>query len=169
MLKTSIHISYKYDANNFHLVMIQMLQESNERAIKLVVGGKPVGECLCHDAMCMHSCIDWQHENVMLLWPTGWKVNPMHALLRVHSAVQRHQSPERPTLCQSLALFIPRSSKDRSPWNVLHASCAWLPWWSPPLVLWTSFEYGLDSIWVLIHSCKMPNERTNTYKISNVL
>ena len=45
--------------------------------------------------------------------------------------------------------------------NVLHPGCAQPPRWSPP-VLWSRFEDGLDSICVLIHSCKMPKDSETT-------
>ena len=46
-----------------------------------------------------------------------------HHSLRVRSAVQRHQSPERPILCQISSLMHPKIQRRRVIVNVLHPSC----------------------------------------------
>ena len=46
-----------------------------------------------------------------------------HHSLRVRSAVQRHQSPERPILCQICSLMHPKIQRRRVIVNVLHPSC----------------------------------------------
>ena len=88
-------------------------------------------------------------------------IQQQDAPLRVCNAVQRHQSPGRPTLCQISSLIYPKMQRRQINMNVLHPSCVWLPWWSPP-VLWKRFKDGLVSICVLIHSCKMPKESETT-------
>ena len=49
--------------------------------------------------------------------------------LRVHSAVQRHQSAERPILHQISGLVYLKIQRRHD----LHPSCARPPWWSPPV------------------------------------
>jgi len=84
-------------------------------------------------------------------------IQQQHAPLRVHNAVQRRQSPERPILFQISNVMYPKIQRRQVIMNVLCPSCAWPPRWSPP-VLWRRFEGGSASICILIHSCKMPRE-----------
>jgi len=81
------------------------------------------------------------------------------SILRVHSTVQRHQSAERPILCQISSLMYPKIQRRQVIVNVLHPGCAWPP--SSP-VLWSRFKDGLASICILIHSYKMPKESETT-------
>jgi len=92
---------------------------------------------------------------------SGPVVACMHHYECMHSAVQRHQSAERPILRQISRLMYPKIQRRQVIMNVLHPSCARLPRWSPP-VLWRRFEDGLASICILIHSCKMPRESETT-------
>jgi len=88
-------------------------------------------------------------------------IQQQHAPLRVPSAVQRHQSAERPILHQMSSLMYPKIQRRQVIMNVLHPGCALPPRWSPP-VLWRRFKDGLASICVLIHSCKMSKETEMT-------
>ena len=79
----------------------------------------------------------------------------------MYSAVQRHQSPERPILQQISSLTYPMIHWRHIIMNALHPSCARPPRWSPP-VLWRRFKDGLASICVLIHSCQMHKDSETT-------
>jgi len=81
------------------------------------------------------------------------------SILRVHSTVQRHQSAERPILCQISSLMYPKILRRQVIVNVLYPGCARPP--SSP-VLWSRFKDGLASICILIHSYKMPKESETT-------
>jgi len=121
------------------------------------------------------SCLDLPTVDILNIWngdaASGYQsavatccklpIQQQDAPLRVCNAVQRHQSPGRPTLCQISSLIYPKMQRRQINMNVLHPSCVWPPWWSPP-VLWKRFKDGLVSICVLIHSCKMPKESETT-------
>jgi len=62
----------------------------------------------------------------------------MHRYAR--SAVQRHQSPDRPILCQISSLMYPKIQRRQVIRNVLHPSCARPPRWSPPVLYRKSEE-----------------------------
>jgi len=68
-----------------------------------------------------------------------WFLFTWYTSYRVHSAVQRHQSVERPILRQISSLKYPKIQWRQVIMNVLHPSCVWPPRWSPP-VLWRRFE-----------------------------
>ena len=63
----------------------------------------------------------------------------------MHSAVQRHQSPERPILCQISSVMYPTIQRRQVFMNVLHPGCVRPPRWSPP-ILWRGFEDCLASV-----------------------
>ena len=86
------------------------------------------------------------HHYELQLEPRRAPVPHWHAPLRVHSAVQRHQSAERPISRQISSLMYPKIQRRQVIMNVLHPGCAWPPRWSPP-VLWRRFQDGLDSNW----------------------
>ena len=83
------------------------------------------------------------------------QIQQQHAPLRVHSAVQRRQSPERPISDQISSLIYPKIQRRQIIMNVLSSKlCA-----AAPVVTSSStFKDGLASICFLIHSCKMPRE-----------
>jgi len=67
----------------------------------------------------------------------------------VRSAVQRHQSPERPILRQISSLIYSKIQQRQVIMNVLHPGRARPPRWSRP-VLWRRFEDGLAIICGLV-------------------
>ena len=69
-------------------------------------------------------------------------IQQQHAPLWVRSAVQRHQSAERPILHQISSVINPKIQRRQVTMNVLHPGCARPPRWSPP-VLWRRFEDSL--------------------------
>jgi len=70
-------------------------------------------------------------------------------------ALCKHVSLQWGQFCARISsLVYPKIQRRQVIMNVLHPSCAWPPWWSPP-VLWRRFEDGLASVCDLIHSYKM--------------
>jgi len=69
-------------------------------------------------------------------------INPIqqqHASLRVHRAMQRHQSADRQISHQISSLMYAKNQQRQVIMNVLHPGCVRPPRWSPP-VLWRRFK-----------------------------
>ena len=75
-------------------------------------------------------------------------IQQQHAPLRVHSTVQRHQSPERPILHQISSCIYRKIQWREVIMSVLHPSCARPPRWLPPVgglkMAWLAKEWWPD-------------------------